>query len=330
MPFWYFVVFTLSIVECYLLRTAEPNIDHVLDASTGLFGLSIIFTLAALVPINNRIACLRPANPLANWLALRKRWDRLHRVRVMILFIALFLLASGEMIRSRQVPDTFLVRHPSTSDALHQPRGYSTEANAMFGWFIHRESRKPDGSSGNASPLSRRLHRAQRHAVQTKTGRPGQRRFAHAAWLARCLGLDMKKWFTSTAGNYFWKIARTGILAAVNRLSDLLRTSRILDPAHNRGRSPSPKNSSPVDVRAPQGPRVSWRPWRSAPCLFPPPTDAQSPFGGIRPSQRVDRCSRASRPIHRSPSQRSGCRLLRPGAPPPVHGSSESIPRLNR
>jgi hypothetical protein len=101
MPFWYFVVFALSIIECYLLRSAGPHVGHLLDASTGLFGLSIIFTLTALVPINNRIAGLDPANPPLNWLELRKRWDRLHRIRVMILLLALFLLALGEVLRSR-------------------------------------------------------------------------------------------------------------------------------------------------------------------------------------------------------------------------------------
>ena len=37
MPFWYFVVFTLSIAERYLARAAGPPIPHLLDASTGLF-----------------------------------------------------------------------------------------------------------------------------------------------------------------------------------------------------------------------------------------------------------------------------------------------------
>ena len=113
-------------------------------------------------------------------------------------------------------------------------------------------------------------------------------------------------------------------------LDGRLCISRTLDRADSHGHSPSPKNLSPIDVRAPRGPRVSSRPWRRAPCLFPRLTAVQSPFAGILASLRGDRCSRANRPIHRSPSQRSGCRLLRPGAKPPVHGSSESVRRLNR
>jgi hypothetical protein len=101
MPFWYFVVFTLSLAECYLSRAAGPHIRYLLDASTGLFGLSIPFTLLGLVPINNQIARLDHTNPPENWLELRKRWDRLHVIRVAILLIALFLLALGEMIGPR-------------------------------------------------------------------------------------------------------------------------------------------------------------------------------------------------------------------------------------
>ena len=101
MPFWYIVVFALSIAECYLLRGAGPYIGHLLLASTGLFGLSIVFTLIGPVPINNRIARLNPTDPPANWLELRKRWDRLHLVRVTVLLVALFLLAFGEVMVPR-------------------------------------------------------------------------------------------------------------------------------------------------------------------------------------------------------------------------------------
>ena len=58
MPFWYFVVFALSVAECYLSRHAGPSIRHLLEASTGLFGLSILFTVLGPAPINSRIARL--------------------------------------------------------------------------------------------------------------------------------------------------------------------------------------------------------------------------------------------------------------------------------
>jgi ParB family chromosome partitioning protein len=53
------------------------------------------------------------------------------------------------------------------------------------------------------------------NAVQGKADRPGQNRLAHADRLAQSLGLDMKNWFTPTAENYFGRIAKTGILAAI-------------------------------------------------------------------------------------------------------------------
>jgi hypothetical protein len=101
MPVWYVVVFALSIAECYLARDAGPSIRYLLDASTGLFGLSIIFTVLGPAPINSRLARLDPNHPPENWLELRKRWDRLHVIRVAILLIALSLLALGEVIESR-------------------------------------------------------------------------------------------------------------------------------------------------------------------------------------------------------------------------------------
>ncbi len=101
MPFWYIAVFALSITECYLLRATGPEVGHLLDVSTGLVGLSIVFTLIGPAPINNRIARLNLVDPAANWIELRKRWDRLHLVRIVILLIALFLLAFGDVIGAR-------------------------------------------------------------------------------------------------------------------------------------------------------------------------------------------------------------------------------------
>ncbi|HEY1922298.1 MAG TPA: DUF1772 domain-containing protein [Tepidisphaeraceae bacterium] len=98
MPIWYIATFALSVGECYVSRHAGPAITNLLLASTGMFLLSIIFTLIGPVPINNQIARLDPENPPMNWLALRKRWDILHAIRTFILFIALFLLVSALLL----------------------------------------------------------------------------------------------------------------------------------------------------------------------------------------------------------------------------------------
>ncbi|MGD0443167.1 MAG: DUF1772 domain-containing protein [Edaphobacter sp.] len=56
---------------------------------------TIIFSVTTLVPINNRIARMDTGHPYDCWQEDRKRWDRLHRTRVEVLFAALVLLLAG-------------------------------------------------------------------------------------------------------------------------------------------------------------------------------------------------------------------------------------------
>jgi ParB family chromosome partitioning protein len=53
------------------------------------------------------------------------------------------------------------------------------------------------------------------NAVQVKSDRQDSERFRHAARLASALNLDMKAWFTPTAENYFSRISKPQILAAM-------------------------------------------------------------------------------------------------------------------
>jgi ParB family chromosome partitioning protein len=53
------------------------------------------------------------------------------------------------------------------------------------------------------------------NAVRLKADRPDSARFSHAGRLAATLGLDMTKWFTPTAENYFGKISKAGIIEAL-------------------------------------------------------------------------------------------------------------------
>lgn len=101
MPFWYIAVVALTAAECYLSRGGNPVALHLLEASAGIFVVSIAFTLLGPVPINNQIARIVPEHPLQNFLALRKGWDRLHAIRVAIILVALILLTAGIVIRSR-------------------------------------------------------------------------------------------------------------------------------------------------------------------------------------------------------------------------------------
>ncbi len=53
------------------------------------------------------------------------------------------------------------------------------------------------------------------NAVQSKSDRADDERFLHADRLAAALRLDMTAWFRPTAANYFSRIGKTGILAAL-------------------------------------------------------------------------------------------------------------------
>ena len=52
-------------------------------------------------------------------------------------------------------------------------------------------------------------------AIQTKQDRVGSARLAHANQIAAAVGLDMKMWFTPTAQNYFARVGKPQILAAI-------------------------------------------------------------------------------------------------------------------
>lgn len=55
-------------------------------------------------------------------------------------------------------------------------------------------------------------------AVQRKEDRPDDGRLAHAQALAQALDLDMAAWFTPTAGNFFGRITKTGIVDALREV----------------------------------------------------------------------------------------------------------------
>ena len=52
-------------------------------------------------------------------------------------------------------------------------------------------------------------------AIQTKQDRVDSSRLTHANQVAAAVGLDMKTWFTSTAQNYFTRVGKPQILAAI-------------------------------------------------------------------------------------------------------------------
>jgi uncharacterized membrane protein len=95
MPFWYALSLVLLIAEAILRRHTPALTPLILAAS--LWVLIILFTLAMLVPINNRIAKLQPTALPAGWQSAHRRWDTLHRLRVALLLLA-FILALNAIL----------------------------------------------------------------------------------------------------------------------------------------------------------------------------------------------------------------------------------------
>jgi uncharacterized membrane protein len=91
MPFWYAVSLLCLIVQAVLHR-AQQSAMWMLISAAALWVAIIIFTLVALVPINNRIAALDPASLPPDWDAQHDTWDARHRARVIILIVS-FVLA---------------------------------------------------------------------------------------------------------------------------------------------------------------------------------------------------------------------------------------------
>lgn len=90
MPLWYGLCLVLFLVETVAHR-GDPQF-YLLLAASILWAAIIVFTIAMLVPINNRIAALAANVPLEKWLSEHKRWERLHRVRIFLLLVALVLV----------------------------------------------------------------------------------------------------------------------------------------------------------------------------------------------------------------------------------------------
>jgi uncharacterized membrane protein len=95
MPFWYALCLILMIAETYL-RRHQPGLALLLVA-VAIWIAIIIYSVTALVPINNRIAGLADRLP-EGWRQEPKRWDTYHRWRILLLVIAMVCLVTGILI----------------------------------------------------------------------------------------------------------------------------------------------------------------------------------------------------------------------------------------
>jgi uncharacterized membrane protein len=89
LPIWYILSLVLLIAEAYLRRN-QPALTPLLTAIIIWIAV-ILYTVTTLVPINNRIAALTASLP-TQWRSEHKKWDTLHRLRILLLIIAMICL----------------------------------------------------------------------------------------------------------------------------------------------------------------------------------------------------------------------------------------------
>ena len=95
MPFWYILVFLLTLAEVVIQWRQSGRLPIWFAVSAVLWMLASIYSVTALVPINNRIASWEGSTRPDNWKTHRRRWDLLHRWRVVLLTTALAFLILG-------------------------------------------------------------------------------------------------------------------------------------------------------------------------------------------------------------------------------------------
>jgi uncharacterized membrane protein len=93
MPVWYGLCLALLALEAFL-HLHQNTLAPLLIAAALWVG-AIVLSVSALVPINNRIASLNPAAPAPGWERDHRRWDALHRVRILLLMLALLIAVSA-------------------------------------------------------------------------------------------------------------------------------------------------------------------------------------------------------------------------------------------
>jgi len=95
MPFWYILVFLLTLTVAMIQWHQSDRLPGLIATSAFLWLLSGVYSITALVPINNHIASLAKGTPPADGKTFRRRWDLLHRWRVVLLTIAFAFLIVG-------------------------------------------------------------------------------------------------------------------------------------------------------------------------------------------------------------------------------------------
>ena len=93
MPVWYGLCLALLALESFLRR--HQTTVAALLTSVVIWAGAIILSIGVLVPINNRIASLNTAAPAPGWEREHRKWDALHRVRILLLVVAVLVLTNA-------------------------------------------------------------------------------------------------------------------------------------------------------------------------------------------------------------------------------------------
>jgi uncharacterized membrane protein len=95
MPFWYNLTFLLALAEAAIRWHQSGRLPIWIATSAALWMLASVYSLIALVPVNNRIKSWEKSTPPPDWKTYRRRWDMHHRWRVALLTTAFVFLIVG-------------------------------------------------------------------------------------------------------------------------------------------------------------------------------------------------------------------------------------------
>jgi hypothetical protein len=93
MPFWMGGSTLLSLMLLLPFEHLGESAWRFAAAAAGLQVFAVLFSLAAPVPINNRIAKWTVGSLPEDWKAMEQRWDQYHAFRTGVLIVAFALLA---------------------------------------------------------------------------------------------------------------------------------------------------------------------------------------------------------------------------------------------
>ena len=93
MPVWYSLCLALLALDTYLHR--HQTALAALLVAAALWAGAIVLSISALVPINNRIASLNKEAPAPGWERDHRKWDALHRVRILLLMLAFLIVVNA-------------------------------------------------------------------------------------------------------------------------------------------------------------------------------------------------------------------------------------------